>query len=304
MIQEKIFPKILIVLFTIIICTNFSYAYNINLPQSSLGWVSFNTGSLLSQHVIKNNGELDSKIIFDLGIQYANYTKGYPNITFYFDPYEQDYNLPTNSFFILICTDNFSSNSYDIDKTECGENSTNIQFVQENLSGLRPYFSDNSNGHFQNYTDYSITFSPNSPSSRVIINIRYSTPSFVYKQGDYETISINFPEMQNIQNQMNYLVLPTSGDVPIFLPDATKTEIVAVKENGLFSNRWAYRFDTSGTKSVWYADVKQIRDNNIRDNILYIIAGFLLGLIPSMIAYSFKNRKIIKKYFQKLIKKF
>jgi len=300
----------------IFICgVHFVRAYDIQFQsQATAEYVNFNSQYMLSNHIIQNNGNLNSYIIFDLGVTYTNFSLVHPDVTIYFNPYENYYTHPAENVFILIC-EGFKSNSIDFYSTNCGENNTEVMFSQENKSTELAYIHENKIEG--NNIMYYMTFSPKSFSSRYFVIIRYTTPSFVYTQGDYKVASITFPDLPNKQNYMNYIYLPSANDVPIFLPEATQSSIVPMNTNGgiqtsvalinanlKLSNNWGYRFDTPGTKSIWYEDVKQIKNDTFKYQIYFLIAGAILGGILSpflayvirVIVLFWKKQKKSKKY--------
>ncbi len=126
---------------------------------------------------------------------------------------------------------------------------------------------------FYNYKDYSITFT-------------YLLRDYVFKQGDYYVVSLNFPNMgRNMDDSRlsNTLMLPEPTSIPYRFPEDVKSyTILSPVGNREFGNEtWAFKFKGSKSRIFWYYDAEEINTKNLYKNISFLLLGLFLSFIAS-----------------------
>ncbi|ODS39634.1 MAG: hypothetical protein A7316_04935 [Candidatus Altiarchaeales archaeon WOR_SM1_86-2] len=231
--------------------------------------------SIFGIHTLTKNGSLESSICMNFQLVDTDSDKR-PQKEIDFIPWDRPENIPEPSVLICECSSGGCCSIID--------NHLNYECKR-----IYPY---NFSYNFSNV--YRITFVPEKTEKEAqyfAIMINYTLPDFTIKQGDYNVVRLS------LKNHLKYLdtkgkpiqniiVLPSQDDIPRFLPDAGDIRIVKYRdENGNNLNRWAFVFDGSGDKIIWYWNEKKIKEREIINNLTYLGMGFLLSLLAGTIVY-------------------
>ena len=272
--------KALKLLFGLFFCFLISSAINMAYDIQTDPKENITINILNGRHQILSNGDLESHISMSLILSH-NYNYSHKNMTIKFFPNEILHghtSLPIKNITSSICAEVYGIEDPLGHSGRCGKLISSKNFTQ--LLG----WGDDYNGTKFNYTSYFTTFEPqNSDRSYYIYSINYTTPKFIFKQGNYKVALLTLTNLNNVDHEKihNSIILSESYDFPVFIPKDAK--IARIYEgNGNYS--WAYIFEGIGDKIIWYQNEKEIRAEQEALQNKYTFIGALLGLFVSVIA--------------------
>ncbi|NOZ76450.1 MAG: hypothetical protein GXO65_01980 [Euryarchaeota archaeon] len=269
----------LIALFLTVLCYPVN-AYSIQIWNDGYGPnIRPEINSIYGVHVIQENGDLSSDV-WMFFIVPKNFTDKRDDLTISFHPWEhiQNENGPIKINEILICDKPYGDGGWSYDRgyhEPCDE--------PYNYSISKRERADN----LKNYFNYDITFSPKKSDQKLqqfVFKVNYTTPHFIFKQGDYSVAWLDYPNMQNKNFPIiNSLLLPTQYDIPRFIPEADRIEMVSYYEGDDRFYRWAFVFRGGDDKIVWYSNDKELKENEREQQLFYTVLGAVIGLFIATI---------------------
>lgn len=135
----------------------------------------------------------------------------------------------------------------------------------------------------------------NSYQSHYNVNLNYLLKNYIFKQGDYYVIIVNFPNMEKNMNGRDDLLftllcLSDSNSIPYRFPEDVKGQPYYEYKSGKEIERWCFYFSGSKERVFWYFDVKEMRYKNLA----WIIFGASISAIIGMLSgISDSKKKII-----------
>lgn len=176
-------------------------------------------------------------------------------------------------------------------------------------SRVRCHLINNGKCEFLNYTDYYINVSlspyPLENWKRYVLEINYTLSDFILRQGDYNVIWLNFPNLNNMNIPLtNYILLPLPTSVPKNFPDNARID--------MYKQRWAFTIEGIKDIFIWYNDVKELETKDTEKNVFYMVLGAALGTALggiigffSTVIYENNKKEINKQYkeFEQEIKR-
>jgi hypothetical protein len=268
-----------------------SYAFR---PSYNIGGRYVFTNSISGSHIIYDK-DLHSKLYAEIAIE-GDYISKWQNITMSFSPFEEGTSLPIKDLQISICkTDgNFYRNEHQGFTEGCVEF---YNYSIEHSSWLKKVIYEDG-WITRNFSEfYEITFQPQNSSlpQSFIVVINYTTPQFVYKQGDYYVGKIAITDAPSAEKIENIVILPSAYDIPRFWPENAEMKRLSYEEDGKVQVRWAYFFKGPQTQIFWYQNTEELRKAETKSQILYLVigtvAGFILSLTTPWISKRFKPVK-------------
>lgn len=249
--------------------------------------------SVYGTHVIQYNDDLKSNV-WMIFYTPQNFTDGKKNITISFGPSEWMTNKPIKDISFEVC-DKPDGYGWNYDTGYSGP--CNISYNYSITQNLRERnFIYQGEIYPENYSTYQLIFTPKESNQwdGFVFRVKYTTPHFISKQGDYSVAWLNYPGMENKDFSIeNYLVLPTKDDIPRFIPEAKKISKAPYFINGNIFYRWVFVFEGTDDKIVWYWNDKSIKKNEIKlqEKYMYMgaIIGALIGLITAIILLFFEK---------------
>ena len=255
---------------------------------------------IIGTNVINRQGDLISNVFMEFYIS-PNYTSKHSYIEIYFEPWEPIHSEPIKNISIKVC-DYPSHLGWNWDGSfslECNK-SYDYNF-SELITRERAHIHEGEI-KLKNYKDYKINFTPKKIKGyqRFIFLINYTLPNFTFKQGDYYVAWLSLPNMDDEKIKIeNSIVLPSKEDIPRFIPTAKKIDRISYEEKTKIFYRWAFIFEGSGDKIIWYLNDKEIKENEIKLQNKYTWKGILIGFLLSILGAIFlpSLSRILRKFF-------
>jgi len=277
----KIPVKLVVVLCLVVVVAGFVNGYTIS-TDCCFNYGKVNIESIKGANFITKSGNLDSKIWVSFNVS-PNYSVNHQYVGISFKPLERKDNEPITKISIAICDEVGFGWNYVIGFTgKCNKS------YRYNLSNYtrEENFMHEGKIEKRNYTEYMITFVPEKTekSQKFIFLINYTSPNFVFKQGDYYVAWLNLLCMEDIDIE-NSIILNSQEDIPRFLPDA-KYERYFYMENEKVFYTWGFIFEGTGNKIVWYQNEKELEEKEIKMQEDFtnkgVWRGFWLSLIVAI----------------------
>jgi len=261
--SPKIAFKVLTILCLTVMFAGFvsGYQIDIDVPYEE----DANITSIRGDHFIKKNGDLESNINVRIYLP-SNYSAKHHNITIRFFPWEHTTMKPVENVSVA------------------NEGKIPCKRYFKNYTEPKPFRNEEGKRELLNYTKYYITFVPEKTESWRFFEfeINYTTPKFIFEQGDYYVAWLNFPNMEG-KSMENTIALHSEEDIPRFLPDAKRIMRPSVDEYEKNQSRWAFLFEGTEDIMIWYWNEERVKEREQKLRRDYTIFGAILGFIGSFI---------------------
>ncbi len=276
-----------LIIFIILSSSVLSYSVHINQDEVTID-------TIRSASTIESNRDLVTNLWGFFNIP-SNFTNKKDFITINFQAWEKSSNglIQINS--IEIC-DYFGGESYSYNVGNTNPCSYKYDLQIKNYTSINSF--------------YQIKFYPKklNTNQKFMFRIKYLTPKFILKQGDYYVASMNYPNMKNKNTEItNSLTFSTKDDIPRFFPEAKFDRFQyydeETKQNEL---RWTFTFEGADERIIWYLNDKEIKENEESLQRKYTIWGAVLGFISAILFWilSYTLKLIWKKYLLKIFNHF
>ncbi len=153
------------------------------------------------------------------------------------------------------------------------------------------------------YPNYYITvpvkesdFGPRNHYVVYTVELSYLLEDHIFKQGEFYVVSLNFPNMNNNmdeENLFNYLELPFTSSIPYRFPEGVESgRVLNANPDGEGENeRWWFSFNRHDTKTFWYFDAKEAKNEKLH----LLLLGALTGVFFSHLLSDLKEKKRTKR---------
>ena len=246
----------------------YSYEINVIYPGQTEDQNMIRIDYVMGNYIIKDNKDVyvEVKAMINVKKEILNYSDRF-TILFFPERWIKNPNVVTE---IKYDISSYKMSKYGVIRKNKSDNMNIRLTVPVNMSDFGYY----------NYKDYTATFT-------------YCLKNYVFRQGDYYVIELNFPNMNNNMDDsrlINTLTLPYSTSIPYRFPeDVESYTVVSRVSNDEWGNeRWTFRFSGSKRRIFWYYDVKEIKRKNYERNILFIILGIFLSSTVGNIAREYR----------------